>query len=136
MRLGGGVRRNPKSVAPVHEETFRKICDGDLRAGIDLAHELDLERARGGIHADVRDAPLPERARDRGRGAGEAILRHLIAEAERRGYAWLGLETGRPDAFIPARALYAKYGFSECQDFGDYVSDEFSLCMSRTLTPA
>jgi putative acetyltransferase len=72
----------------------------------------------------------------RGQGAGEAILLHLIAEARRRGYRWLGLETGRPAAYLPAQALYRKHGFAECEDFGDYVGDEFSLCMSRTLGPA
>ena len=71
----------------------------------------------------------------RGKGAGEAILRQLIAEAERRGYTWLGLETGRPEPFLPAASLYRKHGFAECENFGDYVSDEFSLCMSRALSP-
>ncbi|MDN3646481.1 GNAT family N-acetyltransferase [Pontixanthobacter aestiaquae] len=69
----------------------------------------------------------------RGQGAGEAILLHLLAEAERRGYHWLGLETGRPTEFFPAQKLYEKHGFAECEPFGNYVSDEFSLCMSRTL---
>ena len=69
----------------------------------------------------------------RGQGAGKAILAHLMGEAQRRGYTWLGLETGRPDPFVPARRLYEAHGFAECAAFGDYVSDEFSLCMDRTL---
>mgnify|MGYP006185158649 FL=1 len=69
----------------------------------------------------------------RGKGAGEAILLHLMAEARVRGYCWLGLETGRPEPFLPAQRLYARHGFAECPPFGDYLSDEFSLCMSRSL---
>ena len=69
----------------------------------------------------------------RGKGAGKAILLHLLAEADRRGYAWLGLETGVPDEFLPARRLYESHGFAECPAFADYVSDEWSMCMSRTL---
>jgi len=69
----------------------------------------------------------------RGKGAGEAILLHLMAEARRRRMTWLGLETGRPEPFAPARRLYEKHGFAECPPFGDYLSDEFSLCMSREL---
>ncbi|WP_209348717.1 GNAT family N-acetyltransferase [Pontixanthobacter sp. CEM42] len=69
----------------------------------------------------------------RGKGAGEAILLHLLAEARRRGYHWLGLETGRPAKFLPAIKLYEKHGFAECAPFGDYVSDEFSLCMDTKL---
>ncbi len=61
------------------------------------------------------------------------MLLHLTAEARPRGLRWLGLETGRPDAFQPAGNLYRKHGFRECEAFGDYVSDEFSMCMSREL---
>lgn len=69
----------------------------------------------------------------RGKGAGEAILLHLLAEARGRGYRWVGLETGRPEPFRPAMRLYAKHGFAECPAFGDYVADEFSLCMEKWL---
>ena len=69
----------------------------------------------------------------RGKGAGEALLMHLIGEARARGYTWLGLETGRPAPFLPAVRLYEKHGFAECPAFGDYVSDEFSLCMEKHL---
>lgn len=69
----------------------------------------------------------------RGKGAGEAILLHLLAEAQRRGYHWLGLETGRPGPFLPAKNLYLKHGFAECPAFGNYVSDDFSLCMEKHL---
>lgn len=69
----------------------------------------------------------------RGRGAGKAILHHLMAVARARGYARLSLETGRPDPFLPARCLYEAHGFAECPPFGDYVADDFSICMTRTL---
>ncbi len=65
----------------------------------------------------------------RGRGAGRAILLALLAEAHGRGYAWVGLETGRHPEFEAAHRLYAAHGFRECPPFGDYVSDDFSLCM-------
>lgn len=69
----------------------------------------------------------------RGKGAGKALLEHLISEARQRGYRWLGLETGRTAEFADARALYARYGFSEGEAFNGYTSDEFSLCMEREL---
>jgi putative acetyltransferase len=69
----------------------------------------------------------------RGKGAGKAILEHLIAEARRRGYTWVGLETGVPEPFLPARTHYASYGFSDCAAFADYVLDAWSVCMSRAL---
>ncbi|HEX4848637.1 MAG TPA: GNAT family N-acetyltransferase [Novosphingobium sp.] len=69
----------------------------------------------------------------RGRGAGKAVLLHLMAVARERGYARLSLETGRPEQFLPARRLYESHGFAECPPFGDYTADPFSICMTRTL---
>ena len=69
----------------------------------------------------------------RGRGAGKAILAHLLAEAQARGYARVSLETGRPEAFLPARRLYESHLFAECPPFGSYTEDSFSICMTRTL---
>jgi putative acetyltransferase len=71
----------------------------------------------------------------RGRGAGEAMLVHLLDVASARGYARVSLETGRTEAFAPALALYRKYGFEECGAFADYVVDEFSQCLTLRLTP-
>ena len=67
----------------------------------------------------------------RGRGAGRAVLEHLLGEARARGYARVSLETGRPAHFAPARRLYEAGGFAECPPFADYVSDPFSICMTR-----
>ena len=69
----------------------------------------------------------------RGKGAGKAMLVHLMDEAERRGYHWLGLETGRPAPFQPAVKLYESFGFGECEPFAEYASNDFSMCMSKTL---
>ncbi len=69
----------------------------------------------------------------RGKGAGRAMLDHLLAVARARGYQRVSLETGRPEPFLPARRLYEATGFAECPPFGDYVSDDFSICMTRTL---
>jgi putative acetyltransferase len=105
--------------------TFYSAWTGDTLAAVGAIKQLDATR---GELKSMRAAPA-----FRGRGAGRAILEHLMAEADRRGYTWLGLETGRPEPFLPARRLYAAYGFAECEAFGDYVSDEFSLCMDRAL---
>lgn len=67
------------------------------------------------------------------RGLGEAMLLHLMGEARGRGYTRLSLETGRPEPFHAAHALYRKHGFAECPPFGDYTEDPFSMCMTRTL---
>lgn len=68
-----------------------------------------------------------------GRGIGRAMLRHLMDVGRARGYLQLLLETGRPEAFVPARLLYESEGFGECPAFADYATDDYSLCMSRDL---
>ena len=68
------------------------------------------------------------------KGVAAKILDHIIKEAERRSYRRLSLETGSMDAFQPARALYASYGFEVCGPFADYVEDPYSVFMARTIT--
>lgn len=105
--------------------TFYSAWDGGNLAAVGALREIGAGR---GELKSMRATP-----EYRGRGAGEAILLHLVAEARRRGYGWLGLETGRPAAYLPAQSLYRKHGFTECEDFGDYIGDDFSMCMSRSL---
>jgi putative acetyltransferase len=66
-------------------------------------------------------------------GVATQILRHIIREAEVRAYQRLSLETGSMAAFAPARALYARFGFVECEPFASYVLDPYSVFMTRTL---
>src|SRR4051812_6566391 len=47
-------------------------------------------------------------------GVASKIVNHIMEEARRRGYRRLSLETGKQDAFAPARALYARHGFHAC----------------------
>jgi len=69
----------------------------------------------------------------RGRGLGRRMLEHILAEARRRGYTALYLETGSMDAFLPARRLYEAYGFSYCGPFGNYTDDPHSTFMTLRL---
>jgi len=105
--------------------TFYSAWDGERLAAVGALKALGDTR---GELKSMRAAP-----EYRGKGAGKALLEHMIGEARRRGYRWLGLETGRPEPFQAAHALYRKHGFAECAPFGDYLSDEFSLCMAKEL---
>jgi len=66
-------------------------------------------------------------------GIAAALLRHLLDEAQRRGYRRVSLETGSMDEFAPAQRLYASFGFVPCAPFGDYVDDPNSLFLTRAL---
>lgn len=66
-------------------------------------------------------------------GVGQAMLDFLISEAVHAGYQTLYLETGSMQAFVPARALYRKAGFIQCEPFADYTDDPHSVCMKLSL---
>jgi putative acetyltransferase len=105
--------------------TFWSAWDGETLAGCGALKQLDP--AHGEIKS-MRVAPL-----FRGRGAGKAILLHLLSEAKARGYARVSLETGSPEQFLPARRLYESHGFEPCGPFAGYREDPFSLFMTRLL---
>lgn len=105
--------------------TFYSAWDGGALAACGALKEL---RPGRGELKSMRAAP-----KFRGQGAGRAILVHLMTEARNRGYTWLGLETGNAEPFLPARKLYESFGFRECPAFGEYVSDDFSICMEKHL---
>ena len=66
-------------------------------------------------------------------GVAARLLEQILAEARRRGYHRLCLETGSMEAFAPARALYERFGFEYCEPFAGYTDDPYSTFMSLDL---
>lgn len=100
------------------------------RSGGELVAVAAL-RAIGPDHVELKSMHTARAAR--GRGIGNALLRHLMALARARGHARMSLETGTMEAFAPARRLYERAGFERCRPFADYAENEFSVCMTRAL---
>ena len=98
--------------------------DGEL-VGCGALKELDR------THGEIKSMRTP--AARRRRGAGRAILAHIVAVARARGYRRLSLETGSSGAFAPAQRLYESFGFIRCGPFGDYVPDPHSVFMTLPL---
>ena len=69
----------------------------------------------------------------RGQGVGGMMVEHIVAAARERGHQRLYLETGSMDYFAPARALYARHGFTECGPFEGYRPDPNSVFLTRAL---
>lgn len=105
--------------------TFWTVWAGEQLLGCGALKELDT------THAEVKSMRTP--AALRGRGAGRAMLQHIVATARQRGYQRLSLETGTVDAFVPAQRLYASAGFTVCGPFGDYREDPHSVFMTLAL---
>ncbi|HPU16302.1 MAG TPA: GNAT family N-acetyltransferase [Polymorphobacter sp.] len=99
--------------------------DDDTLLALGTLRRLDAS------HGEIKS--MHTAAAHRGKGAGSAILAHIIATARGQGMTRLSLETGATDYFEPARALYRRHGFNGCAPFGDYVPDRNSVFMTRKL---
>ena len=105
--------------------TFWSAWEGEVLGACGALKELDA------AHGEIKSMRTPESLRRR--GAGRAMLTHIVAEARRRGYRRLSLETGSQEGFRPACELYRSFGFVECDPFADYKPDPNSLFMTREL---
>jgi len=105
--------------------TFWTAWDGSLLLGCGALKELDA------AHGEVKS--MRTLKAHRRKGAGRAVLAHIIDIARSRGYLRLSLETGAMQAFVPAQKLYESFGFSYCGPFGDYKEDPNSVFMSLCL---
>lgn len=82
-------------------------------------------------HAEIKSMHVLAEAR--GRGLSKTMLEHLVAEARKDGFTRLSLETGAQPAFVAARALYARAGFTDCPPFEGYWDDPNSVFMTKVL---
>ena len=105
--------------------TFWTVWDGSLLLGCGALRQLTP------THGEVKSMRTPRHLR--GKGAGRAVLQHMIGEARSRGYRRLSLETGSQPGFEPARTLYRSFGFTPCGPFGDYREDPNSFFMTLAL---
>ena len=112
----------------VPEITFWSAWNGPDLIGCGALKEIDP------AHGEIKSMHTAEAAR--GRGVGSAVLRHILAAAAARGLSRVSLETGSWPYFAPARALYARHGFVECEPFGDYRPDPNSVFMTLALPGA
>ena len=103
---------------------FSARMDGRL-LGVGALKELDAQ------HGEIKSMrTAPDAA---GQGVGRALLQGIIAEARRRGYRKLSLETGSTEDFAAALRLYESAGFRPCAPFGGYAPSSFTRFLSLDL---
>lgn len=105
--------------------TFWSASDDGALVGCGAIKRLDAGHAE---LKSMRTRPTRQRS-----GIASQLLEHIIAEAQRMGFARLSLETGAAEFFLPARRLYEKFGFHYCDPFADYRPDPNSTFMTRAL---
>lgn len=107
------------------EVSFWTLWDGENLLGCGALKQLSP------AHGEIKSMRTADAHRRR--GVARTMLEHILAEARRRGYARLSLETGSQPGFEPARALYARYGFVVCGPFEGYALDPNSVFMTLEL---
>lgn len=105
--------------------SFWTVWDGPVLLGCGALKELSP------THGELKSMRTP--TLQRGRGAGRAVLGHIIHTARQRGYTLLSLETGSHPEFGAAQALYRSVGFELAGPFGSYVEDPHSVFMAMRL---
>lgn len=78
--------------------TFWTVWNEDNLVGCGALKQLSP------THGEIKSMRTP--AGLRGRGAGRAVLKHIISIAQQRGYTKLSLETGTHTAFAPAHSVF------------------------------
>ena len=107
------------------EITFWTVWEGGELLGCGALKEIDPG------HAEIKS--MRTASAHLRKGVAAHLLKHILEESARRGYTRLSLETGSAEAFEPARQLYARYGFTYCGPFADYVEDPYSVFMTKEL---
>ena len=105
--------------------TFWTMWDAGILVGCGALKELDPQ------HAEIKS--MRTASSHRRQGVATQLLQHMLAEAKQRGYTRVSLETGSMDFFLPARALYASFGFAPCPPFADYSADPNSVFITKEL---
>ena len=105
--------------------TFWSARDGGELVGVGALKELARD------HGEVKSMRTAQAAL--GRGIGRAVLGHIMAEARKRRYRRLSLETGSTEPFAAALRLYESEGFVSCGPFGDYQDTPFTRFFTREL---
>jgi putative acetyltransferase len=108
--------------------SFWTVWERDQLLGIGALKRLSA------LHGELKSMHTAEAARRR--GAGSAVVLHLIGLARGQGMKRLSLETGARDYFGAARAFYKSHGFVECPPFEGYVEDPNSVFMTLEIPPA
>jgi putative acetyltransferase len=107
--------------------TFWTIWEKEILLGCAALKELSASVG------EIKSMRTPKVMRRR--GAGRALLAHIIKVSRDRHYSELFLETGSHPDFRAAHNLYRGAGFVPCGPFGSYRENSNSVFMSMRLTP-
>ena len=83
------------------------------------------------VHGEFKSIRIHDNFRNKGYGIN--VINHLINEAKKLNIKKLSIETGAGDFFLPARKLFKKCEFKECQPFAHYKEDVNSVYLTKII---
>ena len=104
---------------------FWSLWDGEKLIGCGALKFLDKE------HGEFKSIRIHDNFRKQGQGIN--VINHLINEAKKLNIKKISIETGAGDFFIPARKLFKKTGFIECEPFAHYEIDINSVYLTKII---
>ena len=104
---------------------FWSLWDDKKLIGCGALKFLDKE------HGEFKSIRIHDNFRKQGRGIN--VINHLIYEAKKLKIKKLSIETGAGDFFLPARKLFKKCKFEECQPFAHYKEDVNSVYLTKII---
>ena len=104
---------------------FWSLWDGEKLIGCGALKFLDKE------HGEFKSIRIHDNFRKQGQGI--KVINHLINEAKKLNIKRISIETGAGDFFIPARKLFKRTGFSECEPFAHYEVDINSVYLTKKI---
>ena len=104
---------------------FWSLWDGEKLIGCGALKFLDKE------HGEFKSIRIHDNFRKQGQGIN--VINHLISEAKKLNIKRISIETGAGDFFIPARKLFKRTGFSECEPFAHYEVDINSVYLTKKI---
>ncbi len=107
------------------EITFWSVWNESALIGCGALKELDTS------HAEIKS--MRTAASRQRQGVASILLEFILSEARKREYRRVSLETGSYAAFVPARKLYEKFGFTYCGPFSDYEDNDNNVFMTLEL---
>ena len=82
-------------------------------------------------HGEFKSIRIHDNFRNKGYGIN--VINHLINEAKKLKIKKISIETGAGDFFLPARKLFKKCKFEECQPFAHYKEDVNSVYLTKII---
>ena len=82
-------------------------------------------------HGEFKSIRIHDNFRNKGYGIN--VINHLINEAKKLKIKKISIETGAGDFFLPARKLFKKCEFKECQPFAHYKEDVNSVYLTKII---